>query len=217
MPERHAGETAAPLLLDGNPATDTAAARQLHAGGVVGAAYSTILNRQVAAMFPDDPMRESAMLYVRDALARMAPRDPLEEMLVGQAILAHARAMHLALIAPNQTSIDGVRVVNEYADRAANTFRRMTLALAEYRRPPRAGDSFTAIRQANIAQQQVVVNDDEKSRGGNATNEQGCGEAAPRGRTRPEALPADARGASVPPSLSDPHTPLAAIDGASHR
>jgi hypothetical protein len=48
------------------------------------------------------------------------------------------------------------------------------LALAEYRRPARAG--FTAIEQANIAQQQVVQNRNPEIQ--NPTNEQGLlGEA----------------------------------------
>ena len=120
-------------------------------------------------------------------------------MLVVQALMAHARVLHLTNPANRQESFQGLRIVNEYADRASNTYRRLMLALAEYRKPPRGGDSFTAIKQANIAQQQVVMNG-ETSRAGNATNEQGDGPDARRRhepREAPQALPAEPRGAGI--------------------
>jgi hypothetical protein len=94
---------------------------------------------------------------------------------------------------PGRPSTINVRVINEACDRAANTFRRQMLALAEYRRPPRS-DQFVAIRQANLANQQVVQNvESQKSQTGNASNEQGLPPVAP-------ALPADARGAGLAPA-----------------
>jgi hypothetical protein len=41
---------------------------------------------------------------------------------------------------------------------ALQIFRKQMLALAEYRRPPRT-DSFVTIKQANVAQQQVIHHD----------------------------------------------------------
>jgi hypothetical protein len=124
----------------------------------------------------------------------MAPRDALEEMLIIQAIVTHARALHLNHLATRQERPITVRTVNEYADRASNTYRRLMLALAEYRRPPRPAANFTAIGQANVAQQQVVVNH-ENPQGGKAANEVGC-----PGRTEaPPRLSADSRGAEIAP------------------
>ena len=87
----------------------------------------------------------------------MKPRDVIEEMLIVQMAWTHARLARLSAVAMDQTQTQNVRVVNEAADRAANTFRRQMLALAEYRKPPRS-DAFVAIKQANVAAQQVVQN-----------------------------------------------------------
>lgn len=92
-------------------------------------------------------------------------------------LFTHARLVHLSSLANKQTRVEWAAMMNAAADRAANTFRRQMLALAEYRRPSRraGGDSFTAIGQANIAAQQVIQNNapgiHEK-----ATNEQGLAE-----------------------------------------
>jgi hypothetical protein len=91
-------------------------------------------------------------------------------MLVVQLVLTHARVLHLSDLANRQQGMEQIRTVHEYTDRASNTFRRLMLTLAEYRRPPSA-TSFTAIRQANIANQQVVQN--HENFGTKATNEQG--------------------------------------------
>jgi rubredoxin len=109
--------------------------------------------------------------YARDAIDRMAPRDAAEEMLVTQLLLTHARVMHLSMLANNATQIDQMRTLHEYADRASNTYRRLMLALAEYRRPPRTGDTFAIVKQANIGGQQVIQNHENSTR--IATNEQG--------------------------------------------
>ena len=121
--------------------------------------------------------------FVEHVFNGMDPRDPAEEMLVSQLVIAHTRAMHLADLAMNQTNIDQIRIINEYADKAANTYRRLMLALDEYRRPRRGGDSYTQIKQANIANQQIVDNR-EMSNEKNTTNEQGS-----RSRPANEALP----------------------------
>jgi hypothetical protein len=142
-------------------------------------------------------LSETSDTWTRDVFGRMAPRDPAEEMLVAQLIFAHTRAMHLADLANAQTRLDSLRVVNEYADRASNTYRRLMLALAEYRRPPKGGD--THIRQANIAAQQVVLN----SEGGNsenATNEQGYGAAE-----RPQTVSTLPGGSGIPQGIGGPH------------
>ena len=93
------------------------------------------------------PCRELALLFRGDG----------EEMLVIQAAWTHARLARLSSIAHSQENRENLQAVHEACDRAANTFRRQMLALAEYRRPAQA-NSFVAIRQANVASQQVVQN-----------------------------------------------------------
>lgn len=107
------------------------------------------------------------------------PRDIVEQMLAVQMAWTHARLAKLTKLAVDQQLTCNVRVVNEACDRAANTFRRQMLALAEYRRPAQPS-GFVAIKNANIANQQVVQNveglpgipDSEKKQ--LDSNEQGC-------------------------------------------
>lgn len=158
--------------LYGDPNTDASAARRIHGHAIPGAVYTGALRPRLAAHFGDFNLARSGMVHAGDVMARMAPRDPVEEMLVAQLLLTHSRVLHLTDIANHQTGLQQVRTIHEYADRASNTYRRLMLALAEYRRPPRTGDTFTAIKQANIAGQQVVQNQ-ENSQPTKATNEQG--------------------------------------------
>lgn len=137
--------------------------------------------------------------YAKDLVARLNPRDPLEEMLVEQCLWAHGRVRHLSALANQQTNVDASRQVNDSADKASNTFRRLMLALREYRQPPRSGDQFTAIKQANIANQQVVQNLETEKQ--NVTNEKGCAHDATTDSTiepaEPAALPAESGGACL--------------------
>jgi len=111
-------------------------------------------------MFTGLDLDQSAMVFANDMIERMAPRDPVEEALVVEMLMAHVRVLHLTYLANQQTDLDALRITNEYADRASNTYRRLVKAFDEHRRPPRSGSSFTAVQQANIAGHQVVVNND---------------------------------------------------------
>lgn len=142
-------------------------------------------------------LEATADTYGRELVASMKPRDALERMLVEQCLWTHGRVLHLSTLANQQTAVETSRQVNASADKASNTFRRLLLALAEYRRPPRSGDSFTAIKQANIANQQVVQNQTEKTQ--KPSNEQGFADAPYRhtdaGETK--TLPPHTGGVSV--------------------
>lgn len=143
--------------------------------------------------------RLHASAHGRDVINRMAPRDAAEEMLVAQLLFAHARVMRLTEMANRQTDIEAIRVYHEYADRASNTYRRLMLALAEYRQPPRTGDTFAVVKQANIAGQQVIQNHEIATT--NATNEQGLRPNTSSDRSspaNPAALPADTGRVSFP-------------------
>lgn len=155
--------------------------------------------------------RATAKVAVASILDETA-RDPLEEMLVAQMVWTHGRAARLSLIANGQEGLKQMRTVHELADRASNTFRRLLLALADYRNP-RQGKTFIAAKQANVAQQQIVNNADanaapdaailpghdsaKKLSGQESANEQGiAGPAAGQA-----ALPAVGGGAGVPPGV----------------
>ncbi len=158
------------VRVTGDPNKEPHAAREIHRNAIAGAVYANAIKQRIGAMLPDS-IAQSAMLYVDDLIERMSPRDPAEEMLVIQLVLTQARVLHLTDMANRQQGLEQIRTLHEYTDRASNTYRRLMLTLADYRRPP-AATSFTAIRQANIAKQQVVQN--HENFGTKATNEQGC-------------------------------------------
>lgn len=171
-------------------------ARAVHGKSMAGIVYANALAQRIAKMFPRS-LTKSAMVYMEDLIQRMDPRDPVEEMLVVQLVLTHARVLHLTDWANRQESLERLRGVNECADRASNTYRRLMLALPEYRRPP-SSSSFTAIRQANFASQQLIQSNET----GTTTNEQGC--QAPL-------LSADTSGPLVPPGVGAAREAVAAI------
>lgn len=151
--------------------------------------------------------RRAAEHFVGGIKDTVQPRDALEEMLVVQMAWTHARLARLSAIANDQTATTNVRVLNDACDRAAGTFRRQMLALAEYRRPPRT-ENFVAIKQANVAAQQVVQNvQNQNSNLQNpvASNEQGLSPAAlPPVAHRPE-IPT--RNGQAKQAVADEHRP----------
>ncbi len=124
--------------------------QRLHGDLVGGDIYRILLK----AVFSSEVFEEGAIFYARDLVKKMKPRDPLEGMLIQQALWTHTRLAKLSALAVSQTSLEAYRVLNEACDRASNTFRRLMLALAEYRQPGRP--SPLSIQQANLANQQVV-------------------------------------------------------------
>lgn len=152
---------------------------------------SIIYGRALAPRFGEQAAQD-AMAYAQDAITRMVPRDAAEEMLIAQMLFAHSRAMRLTELANKESDLEKIRILNEYADRASNTYRRLMLSLTQYRCPLRAGDSFTVVKQANIAGQQVIQNHEQSTK--IATNEQGCQldrSNAPGTTASPAHLPAD--------------------------
>ncbi len=201
------------LRVNGNPDTDPKTAHAVHGKAIAGVVYANALRQRIAGMFPG-PMGQSAMLYVDDLIERMAPRDPAEEMLVVQLVLTHARVLHLTDAANRQERLESIRTVHEYADRASNTYRRLMLALAEYRRPARTGDTFAVVKQTNIAAQQVIQNHEKST--AKATNEQGFKPAAGAvGADLPatQALPPDSGGVGSPAFLGAARRAVDAVHG----
>ena len=76
--------------------------------------------------------------------------------MVEQMLWMHGRLAYLNFYAAQQIHNKPMQVLHTAADRLANTLRRHMTAFADYRNPGRK--RFTAVRQANIAQQQIVSN-----------------------------------------------------------
>jgi hypothetical protein len=83
--------------------------------------------------------------------------DPIEAMMAEQMVWMHARMAYLNYFSTVQTDLPSISVFQLAADRLGDTFRRHVEALANYRHPERK--RFTAIRQTNIAQNQIVANE----------------------------------------------------------
>jgi hypothetical protein len=192
-PARRQGHSTRQVRLPADPAAQRQAVKDAFLNVVGGSVLSAQLKPFVTAASEEEAAR-SAELFVEAVRESVQPRDALEEMLVVQMAWAHARLARLSAIAHNQEQRGNVQVVHDACDRAANTFRRQMLALAEYRRPAQPG-SFVAIRQANVANQQVVQNVENHTasspnfRNPAASNEQGS--ATP-------ALPPVAEGVEIP-------------------
>ena len=98
----------------------------------------------------------------RELMAQLSPRDAVETMLVTQMIATFSRSMFLSRHANKQKNPKWFALYSEECDRTMNLYRKQMQALAEYRQPRRR--SFTAIRTANFAGQQVVVSGSATSR-----------------------------------------------------
>lgn len=90
--------------------------------------------------------------YVEDFENRMDIADPLEGLLIEQALLTHHRVLTLSRQAAAAKTPNAIATLNQQCDQASNTFRRIVLAIAEYRRPPQT----VFAQNINAAHQQIV-------------------------------------------------------------
>jgi len=114
--------------------------------------YEEIMNRTLTA---GTPRHRRVKAEARSFLARVGPRDPLEEVLAEQILWMHGTIAYLSHFAVVQTPNHRMKWMHIARDRLANACRRHVMALLEYRRPSRR--RFTAVHQANIAQNQIVT------------------------------------------------------------
>lgn len=120
-------------------------------------------------------VRESAVDYMQEYMAQMAPRTPAERMLAAQMLWQHAR---IAGLIDRSGKIHDPRMlghINNAIDSAMNVARRQAVAWAQVRSPRSV--QYIEGQQVNVASQQVVVNGVTPVRtpGGpqNVANEQG--------------------------------------------
>lgn len=112
----------------------------------------------IGAIFGLD--KDATSLGMHDAFAEfvreMAPRDPLEKLALEQLLLNHIRVLRLSQQASSGSSPEMIKILNEAADHASGSFRRLMVAFGEYRKKP-SQQSIVAIAQANVAHQQQIV------------------------------------------------------------
>lgn len=202
---------------------------QLHDEIFAGGVYSRLSKPMVEQVWGAEShvSKETAatnVLHAGDVLRQMNPRDPMEKMLIAQALWNHGRIAHLTELVALEKSYKGIRILNEAIDRAGNTFRRQMLALSEYRRPPQPGGTVNRINQANIANQQIVQNgraeaDAEPPASDptekNTTNELGLhDDNTAQERTRKASLPSQPHGQAIVAGRSEAQSALAPRDRA---
>ena len=93
----------------------------------------------------------------RALLLQVDPQDAAERMLAVQMIGSFSRSMFLSRNANRQKNSRWFALYSGECNRAMALFRRQMQTFIDLRRPRRT--SFTAIRHANIAGQQIVVTD----------------------------------------------------------
>src|SRR4051795_10371306 len=101
---------------------------------IAGAVFATNLRKIVDEGGEVDAM---GSVYAADLIQRFQPRDSVEEMLVAQMVVTHGRMLYLSAYAGGQQNLKWAQLMHDAADRASNTFRRLVLALADYRNPRR--------------------------------------------------------------------------------
>jgi hypothetical protein len=107
------------------------------------------------ALEPGSPYSACIGSFARDLLTQLDPQDSAEKMLVTQMIATFSRSMFLSRHANRQKNPKWFALYSAECDRTMHLYRKQMQSLADYRRPQRR--TFTAIRTANIAGQQVVV------------------------------------------------------------
>ncbi len=201
-----------PLSSDDDPRVSEPERTKRHTGDLTGTIYDELIRPCMNNRFGKEStayqeITSTTVLHARDTLQRVNTTDPMEEMLVGQALMTHARIIRLNHLLADETRIDQIKVLSEAADRASNTYRRQMAALDEHRRP-RATPHFN---QTNIAGQQIIQNNvDRKEK---STNEQGLADetAQEPAPGRQATLPADAGGATITTAGSEEEPAVAAI------
>jgi hypothetical protein len=111
-------------------------------------------------------------------------------MLVAQMVATFSRSMFLSHQANRQKHPKWFALYSVECDRTMNLYRKQMQSLAEYRRPRRR--TFTAIRTANIAGQQVVMSG--STPGGRIGRKDGYARTVECIGENGEALPAKPRG-----------------------
>jgi len=185
----HTGE---PKMLRAADALPLEQVNLLHRLLLGGSPYAEIAAR-VSGQLPT-----SAMEYMEEHLARMAPQNPAEQILATQILIQHARVAWLVKRCCYATDPELRCRLDRAVDSAMNMSRRQVLAWQQLRSPRPV--QYIAGQQVNVAGQQVVANGVSpltlRTGERNAADEQGCPNA--NGWDTTKALP------GIPPLSSGP-------------
>jgi hypothetical protein len=105
---------------------------------------------------PDDTKLSARIRpLARELLMQLDPQDVAERMLAVQMIASFSRSMFLSRNANRQKNARWFKLYSGECDRAMTLFRQQMQTFTDLRRPRRT--TFNAIRNANIAGQQIVI------------------------------------------------------------
>ena len=105
---------------------------------------------------PEEIRGQAGNAMMENVVQAVAPRDPLERMLVEQLVLCHQRVLALSALSGSRSCLKVGLPANAHCDKAMNSYRRGLLALKEYR--SRRGTTPTVtVQQVNQAEQQNVT------------------------------------------------------------
>ncbi|TWU33437.1 hypothetical protein Q31b_57540 [Novipirellula aureliae] len=112
-----------------------------------------VTRRVLGEPFSAEVMR----VYVDSTLAdAKVSDDPLERMLLEQAVLANHQLGRLYAEAATATKVEEIELYNAAATRLLAEFRRLALAIKQYREPSLARN-FQFVKQQNVAQNQQIA------------------------------------------------------------
>jgi hypothetical protein len=95
-----------------------------------------VLLRQFAQIdHPDSQNSAAVARYVKDFRRRVDPRDPFEEMLVGQLLVNHTRVLQNCHLASRATDMFDIHQLNDQTNRAVLCFQRQFKTLMRHRNP----------------------------------------------------------------------------------
>lgn len=105
-----------------------------------------------------DAAGPSGWKLYRDQLLKEAgnPTDPIERMMIEQLALAHFRVGRLHTRVAEARTVDEVKAFSAAATRLTGEFRRLALAIRQYRQPVQT-KHFTVVRQQNVAENQQIA------------------------------------------------------------
>ena len=137
--------------------------RAEHGDAAVAEVYAEVLGAQQAgltlgamAQLPAEIAPGTGKAMMQNVVQAVAPRDPLERMLVEQLVLCHHRVLALSALSGSRRGLEVSLAANAHCDRAMNSYRRGMLALKEYR--SRRGTTPTvSVQQVNQAEHQNVT------------------------------------------------------------
>lgn len=141
-------------------------------GGLLGVQVSSKILEGIVKNDPNVDSFDISTRLMKQAMDDFSPKSAAERMLVEQLVVTHSQLLNIQKLTCRTDQYDRIEQMAAVASRLQADFRKTLLALKEWKAPPK---SFIVAQQANIANQQVVTQNPEKTN--TTTNELGTNHA----------------------------------------